>query len=198
MWCLYVKASVYTITFMRKKYSDTCLSSSFIKSDAHTNWMLKNCQTSTQASVCEHTQSTSSHHALPVHYITPTPIAKPTHTTYKSFVPLTHTHNSVARLAREKMDIKKATMEMAFVHPWQKDPSPSASREHSYSIYRRGRERVPCYWKFSIHQWTQMTSWYQDPEESMNNWKNQRGGSENEHHFTASGITFSTPDQGSQ
>lgn len=27
-----------------------------------------------------------------------------------------------------------------------------------------------------------MTSWYQDPEESMNNWKNQRGGSENEHH----------------
>lgn len=30
------------------------------------------------------------------------------------------------------------------------------------------------------------------------NWKNQRGGSENEHHFTASGITLSTPDQGSQ
>lgn len=28
-------------------------------------------------------------------------------------------------------------MEMAFVHPWQKDPSPSASREHSYSIYRK-------------------------------------------------------------
>lgn len=65
---------------------------------------------------------------------------------------------------------------MTFVHPWQKDPSPSASREHSYSIYRRGRERVPCHWKCSIHQWTQMTSWYQDPEESMNNWKNQRGG----------------------
>lgn len=70
---------------------------------------------------------------------------------------------------------------MAFVHPWQKDPSPSASREHSYSIYRRRRERVPCHWKFSIHQWTQMTSWYQDPEESMNDWKNQRGGSEKEH-----------------
>lgn len=26
-----------------------------------------------------------------------------------------------------------------------------------------------------------MTSWYQDPEESMNDWKNQRGGSEKEH-----------------
>lgn len=94
---------------------------------------------------------------------------------------LSHTQNSVAQLAREKMGIKKAKVEMAFVHPWQKDPSPSASREHSYSIYRRRRERVPCHWKFSIHQWTQMTSWYQDPEESMNDWKNQRGGSEKEH-----------------
>lgn len=93
---------------------------------------------------------------------------------------LTHTLHSP--VSKGKMAIKKATMEMAFVHPWQKDPSPSASREHSYSIYRRGRERVPCHWKFSIHQWTQMTSWYQDPEESMNNWKNQRGGSKNEHH----------------
>lgn len=93
---------------------------------------------------------------------------------------LTHTLHSP--VSKGKMGIKKATMEMAFVHPWQKDPSPSASREHSYSIYRRGRERVPCHWKFSVHQWTQMTSWYQDPEESMNNWKNQRGGSENEHH----------------
>lgn len=93
---------------------------------------------------------------------------------------LSHTIHSP--VSKGKMGIKKATMEMAFVHPWQKDPSPSASREHSYSIYRRGRERVPCHWKFSIHQWTQMTSWYQDPEESMNNWKNQRGGSENEHH----------------
>lgn len=94
----------------------------------------------------------------------------------------TCTHTLHSPVSKGKMGIKKATMEMAFVHPWQKDPSPSASREHSYSIYRRGRERVPCHWKFSIHQWTQMTSWYQDPEESMNNWKNQRGGSENEHH----------------
>jgi len=46
-----------------------------------------------------------------------------------------------------------------------------------------------------------MTSWYQDPEESMNDWKNQRGGSENEHEnfFTSQlqELTFSTPDQGS-
>lgn len=110
----------------------------------------------------------------------PTPPAKPICAEHESFVPLTHTLHSP--VSKGKMGIKKATMEMAFVHPWQKDPSPSASREHSYSIYRRGRERVPCHWKFSIHQWTQMTSWYQDPEESMNNWKNQRGGSENEHH----------------
>lgn len=149
--------------------------------------------------MCKHTQSTSSHHhALPVHYTTPTPTAKPIHTIYKSLVTHTHTHTSSLVSKGKRWVLKKTTMEMAFVHPWQKDPSPSASREHSYSIYRKGRERVPCHWKFSIHQWTQMTSWYQDPEESMNNWKNQRGGSENEHHFTASGITFSTPDQGGQ
>lgn len=106
----------------------------------------------------------------------------------------THTQSSGAQLARKKMGIKKATVEMAFVHPWQKDPSPSASREHSYSIYRRRRERVPCHWKFSIHQWTQMTSWYQDLEESMNDWKNQRGGIREWAwellHFTTSGTNF--------
>lgn len=173
----YMWKCVYTLMFMKKEWHDTCVSSSFIKSDAQTTGTkLPNFYTG----INEHTKYTQPPPPMWAHSTPPTPPPKPTGAEHKSFVPLSHTLHSP--VSKGKMGIKKATMEMAFVHPWQKDPSPSASREHSYSIYRRGRERVPCHWKFSIHQWTQMTSWYQDPEESMNNWKNQRGGSENEHH----------------
>lgn len=112
MWCLYVKACVCTIMFLRKKWSNTCLSSSSIKQMCTQTGCTNIPNSHMGISVCTHTTYTqpSPHISSSLCNTNSYSKAHSRHTQELcSSLSRTHTHtNSVAWLAREKMRIKKS------------------------------------------------------------------------------------------